>query len=130
MATSCSQLKMKASDGKMRETDAADIQENMNSNPLIPVVIGAVISLLTTLFTNYGLRNNLNKEHEFIKKLENTQFLRQRKEEIFKILKKDYDRLVLVLNSYRMFGPEKGIDEIDGYFNSSYLFKSLFSKNH
>lgn len=121
---------MKASDGKMRETDAADIQENMNSNPLIPVVIGAVISLLTTLFTNYGLRNNLNKEHEFIKKLENTQFLRQRKEEIFKILKKDYDRLVFVLNSYRMFGPEKGIDEIDGYFNSSYLFKSLFSKNH
>lgn len=68
MATSCSQLKMKASNGKMRETDAADIKENMNSNPLIPVVIGALISLLTTLFTNYGLRNNLNKEHEFIKK--------------------------------------------------------------
>ena len=55
---------MKASNGKMRETDVADIKENMNSNPLIPVVIGA----LTTLFTNYGLRNNLNKEHEFIKK--------------------------------------------------------------
>ncbi len=98
-------------------------------NPAVGTIIGATIGFLSSILTYFALRNNLNKEHEFRKEQENIQFLRQRKEEIFIILKRDYDRLIFVLNSYRTFGPEKGIDEIGGYemnISEAVIYSNLY----
>ena len=37
LATICSQLKMKASDGKMRKTDVADMQGIVSQNSIVPI---------------------------------------------------------------------------------------------
>ena len=37
LAAICSQLKMKASDGKMRKTDVADMQGIVSQNSIIPI---------------------------------------------------------------------------------------------